>query len=180
MELEVNMSNSKTKKIFFISECLLNQNIRAYGVGNMKGSGSVADIVDLLKINDIGFSVVPCPEIPYEGLKRFACGKSHYNNEKYRAICSDLAGQFIERYKLYIDDNYKIGGFICVNGSPSCACDYCYDGEDGHTKCMEPGVFVEEIQKKLKKENLSLNFIGVRIKELDSVLEKIKNSISKL
>ncbi|MFH1644496.1 MAG: hypothetical protein ABIA74_04965 [bacterium] len=167
------MPTFRSKKIFFISECLVNQNIRAYGVGNMKGQGPVAELLDLLIKNGIGLSVVSCPEIIYEGLKRNACGKERYNNSEYRKICSKKAQELIDRYKLYLDDDYKILGFICVNGSPSCAIDYCYCDKAGKTKCSEPGVFIEEAQKKLKEENLNLEFIGVRMKELSNVLEKI-------
>jgi predicted secreted protein len=171
------METLRSKKVFFISECLLNQNLRAYGVGNMKGQGPVSEIVETLTKNGFGFSVVECPEVTYEDLKRNACGKTPYNNEQYRKICNQRAQELINRYKLYLDDDYKVGGFICVNGSPSCACDYCYDGEDGHTKILEPGVFIEEVQKQLKDNNLSLKFIGIRMKKLPEALEEIKSII---
>ncbi len=174
------MTTFRSKKIFFISECLVNQNIRAYGVGNMKGQGCVAEILNVLIKNGIGLSVVSCPEVLYEGLKRNACGKGRYENFEYREICSKKAQELIDRYKLYLDDDYKVGGFICVNGSPSCAIDYCYRGKEGKTKCFEPGVFIEEVQAKLKEEGLGLEFVGVRIKELSNVLEKINSIISKM
>lgn len=165
------------KKVIFISECLLNQNIRAYGVGNKSGNGPLKEILELLIKHDVGINIVPCPEIPYEGLKRFACGRSRYENNNYRNICFNLAQDFIDKYKLYLDDNYKILGFICVNGSPSCAIDYCYDGMDGQVKCLKSGIFIEEIQKKLQENSLDINFIGVRIKDLNIILDKIEKLI---
>ena len=114
----------RAKKIFFVSECILNQNIRAYGVGNMDGSGAVCDIVNLLTSNDIGIAVVPCPELEYEGLKRKACNKDSYENPIYHKICVRAAEDVVKRYKMYLDDDYKVYGFICINGSPTCAIDY--------------------------------------------------------
>jgi len=172
------MQHIRSKKTFFISECLVNQNIRAYGVGNMKGEGAVVEILNLLIQNGIGLSVVPCPEIFHEGLKRKACGKAHYNNERYKKLCSKIAENFIERYKLYLDDDYKVGGFICVNGSPSCAIDYCFCDYEGKEKCQQAGIFIEEVQKKLKENNLKLEFLGIRMKELDVALKKLNEIIA--
>lgn len=169
------MDTSRSKKVFFVSECILNQNIRAYGVGNMKGSGALVDIVEFIINNDWGISVVPCPEISYEGLKRSACGKERYENVPYRKQCACLAQEVINRYKMYLDDHYTVGGYICVNGSPSCANDYCYC--QGKT-CQEPGILIDEIKKKLNQEKLSMTFIGVRVKELSSVKQKILDIIN--
>jgi len=163
----------KQKKVFFISECFLNQNIRAEGASK----GNTKDLINILMENDYGITVVPCPEIIYEGLKRKACGKAAYDNLKYRKICSKLADDIIARYKLYLNDCYKVGGFICVNGSPSCAIDYCFCNKEGTEKCKEPGIFIEEIQKKLKENNLSLNVIGVRIKDISKAIETIKTCL---
>ncbi|MCK4650992.1 hypothetical protein KAT08_02330 [Candidatus Babeliales bacterium] len=171
------MTIIRSKKIFFISECLVNQNIRAYGVGNMKGEGPVADLINLLVNNGVGLTIVSCPEICYEGLKRKACGKEHYNNSEYKKLCNIEAEKVVKRYKLYLDDNYKIGGFLCVNGSPSCAIDYCYTGKQGDEKTFVPGVFIESIQEKLKEQNLNLKFIGVRMKSLGFVLSRVKEII---
>lgn len=170
----------RSKKTFFISECLVNQNLRAYGVGNMKGEGPVAELIDLLVKNGIGLSVVSCPEIYYEGLKRKACGKARYRNPEYKKICNHAAKGIVDRYKLYLDDDYKVGGFICVNGSPSCAIDFCYDGVSGHEKILEPGIFVESIQEELKRQNLDLEFIGVRMKDLNKVILRIEEIIQSM
>ena len=170
----------RSKKVFFLSECLVNQNIRAYGVGNVKGSGALNELISLLLEHDIGMTIVSCPEIPYEGLIRTACGRDRYENDEYRALCKKLAQPVVARYKEYLNDDYKVGGYICVNGSPSCAIDFCYSGESCPAKCLVPGIFIEEIQKELKAQNLELEFIGVRVKELDHIIEKIKAIIQSL
>jgi len=171
------MSFSRSKKVFFISECLLNQNIRAYGVGNVKGEGPLKEILELFMLRGVGITVVSCPEISYEGLKRSACGIERYDNEIYKKHCVKLANDVIERYKAYLADDYRVGGFICVNGSPSCAIDFCYSENN---KCNMPGIFIQELQSQLMKENLSLAFIGIRTKELDKALTKINQIIDSL
>ncbi len=171
------MTFIKSKHVVFISECLVNQNIRAYGVGNVQGEGPCCEILDLLSKNGIGLTVVPCPEIFCQGLKRNACDKEYYNNSTYRTMCSQIADYVLDRYKMYLDDGYTVGGFICVNGSPSCAIDYCYCDK---RKCLEAGVLIEELQAKLKACNLELDFIGVRMKELDIALKKINEMILRI
>lgn len=171
------MGFSRSKKVFFISECLLNQNIRAYGVGNVKGEGSLKEILELLMLRGIGITVVSCPEISYEGLKRNACGIERYDNGIYKKHCAKLAKNIIERYKAYLADDYRVGGFICVNGSPSCAIDFCYSENN---RCNLPGIFIQALQSQLIKENLSLTFIGIRTKELDKALAKINQIIDSL
>ena len=168
---------NRSKKVFFISECLVNQNIRAEGVRNIRGEGPVAELMTFFTQHGIGLSVVSCPEIAYEGLKRQACGKACYDNETYRQVCRQIADEVIKRYKFYLDDNYRIGGFICVNGSPSCAIDYCYCDKEGTQKCKGPGVFIEELQKKLGQENLKLDFFGFRAKDIDSFLENLEKVV---
>ena len=170
------MEQPRLKKVFFISECLVNQNIRAYGVRNIKGSGPITELLTLLTSYNCGITVVPCPEIPYEGLKRTACGREHYDNQIYRAQCARLAQDIITRYKLYLDDGYTVGGFICVNGSPSCAADFC--SSNNGTKCNVPGIFIEELQKRLNQEGLSLRFIGVRVNDLTNVLATLVSIIT--
>ncbi len=171
------MEKVPTKKVFFISECLVNQNIRAHGVRNIKGEGPVAELMEFFVKHGIGLSVVPCPEIAYEGLKRQACGKACYDNDEYRKVCQRIADEVIKRYQFYIDDAYRIGGFICVNGSPSCAIDYCYHDKEGKHKCQGPGVFIEELQKKLKLANLTLNFFGFRAKEMSDFLGTLEKVV---
>lgn len=166
----------KSKKIVFVSECLLNQNIRAYGVKNTKGSGPVAEIMDELVSSDVGINVVPCPEMEYEGLKRTACGKSRYETPEYRKICADLAKETIDRYKMYLNDGYDVSGFICINGSPSCGIDFCALG-GGKGWGNEPGIFIEECIAELKKNNLDLNFIGAEMFHMNKTLKKIRDVI---
>jgi len=167
----------RSKKVFFISECLLNQNIRAYGVRNMKGEGALAPILECLLSIGAGIHSVSCPEIAYEGLQRRACGKCQYCNPRYRAICAEKAREFVARYKMYLEDGYHVGGFICVNGSPSCAIEYCFSGtREG--KINERGVFIEELQRELASQHLRLNFIGIDIWNLDSAIRKIRHALA--
>ena len=168
----------RSKKLFFVSECLVNQNIRAYGVKNMVGEGPVAALLQEFIQLGVGIAVVPCPEIAYEGLRRFACGKARYANDEYSRICMQLADDLVSRYKMYLDDDYAVGGFICVNGSPSCAVDYCYCDYAGTTKCLEGGVFIECVKQKLAERKLSLRFIGYHKKNVEQVICNIREAAS--
>ncbi len=168
---------SRSNKMFFLSECLLNQNIRAKGVHNILGEGAFAPVVELLIQYGIGITTVACPEIAYEGLDRKACGKCVYQKEAYLKICKEMAQKFVLQYKAFLASGHKVGGFICVNGSPSCACDYCFLGM-GQGIAYEAGLFIEAIQKEIEIQKLKpLNFIGIDKWNLDKGLNKIKTYI---
>ena len=89
-----------------------------------------------------------------EIFSRKACGKTRYRNAEYKQICDRKAEKVLERYKHYLNDDYKVLGFICVTGT-----------------------FIESIQTKLKEQSLNLEFIGVRIKDLDKTILRIKEII---
>lgn len=165
----------KTKKTFFISECLANQYIRAEGVHNTHGDGPVAELMQFFIKHGIGISIVPCPEIAYEGLKRTASGKEYYENPTYRSVCAHLAKDVITRYKMYLDDHYNVGGYICVNGSPSCAIDYCHVN---NKKCQGPGIFIEEIQKCLAENNMTMQFFGFKASQLEELIQKLETVVN--
>jgi predicted secreted protein len=165
-----------SKKVVFISECLINQNIRAYGVKNVSGTGPVTEILNELIRNQIGFTVVSCPEVEYEGLRRRTCGKIRYDNPTYRTVCTKIAENVIKRLKMYLNDGYRVGGLICVNGSPSCGIDFCAIG-GGEGWSNEPGVFIEELEKKLKENNLSLDYVGAEMYKMPKTIAKIRQMI---
>jgi predicted secreted protein len=164
----------RSKKVFFLSECIVNQNIRAQGVQNIEGDGPVSAIVQLLTQRGVGFTIVDCPELYYEGLQRRACGKDRYENEQFREICRSVIVKMIARYKMYLADGYKVGGFICINGSPTCAVDFCFRGKG---KCSESGVFVEELKKELEKANLGMALVGYDKWNVARVLSRISQII---
>lgn len=168
------------KKIFFVSECLLNQNIRAQGVKNIEGEGPVSTVVQKIISLGAGITVVPCPEIPYEGLKRWACGRKRYDNDDYRALCKKHAEEYVlKKILAYKECGYLVGGFICVNGSPSCASDYCFGGYCAG-KCDQPGIFIEELQKELIEKGLHLKFIGYDKWHKEQCLKNMDEAFSTL
>ena len=98
------------------------------------------------------------------------------DNPVYRQLCSVSAEQVIKRYTLYLDDGYTIGGFICVNGSPSCGVDFCHRAGN---RCNEQGVFIEEFLKIAKKDGIEIPLIGFRAKELDTILASLRSLCEK-
>ena len=103
--------------------------------------------------------------------------KIHYQEDQaYRKMCATKAKSLVDRLEMYFADGYKIGGFVCVNGSPSCASDYCFLG-CGQGRSKESGIFIEEVKKELSERRLSLRFIGYDKWNMRSCLEQIQNII---
>jgi predicted secreted protein len=165
-----------SKKAIFVSECILNQGIRAEGVKNKTGDGPSYKIIKTLLDYNIGITVIPCPEIKYEGLYRKTARKIKYDNPIFRGISESISDEVVLRIKEYQKNNYKVIGILGLNGSPSCAINFCYkDYNKG--KVNEPGVLMEVLKKKLRENNLTTNFIGVENYNIEKTLFQIKEGL---
>ncbi len=113
------------KKIVFVANCLLNQNMRAKGVKNtykenQRKTNLVKPLLNLLIKYDVAIEQLPCVEVFYEGLHRKACGQNRYLNEKFLDICGKYVDEIVFLIKEMKKNNFDIRAIIGVDGSPTC------------------------------------------------------------
>lgn len=160
----------RNKKIIVVCHCLLNCNSKVEGLSLFEG---VHDIV-LNKIKE-GYGIIqlPCPEMIMYGIKRWGHVKNQFDTPFFRKQCRLMLDSYILQFKNYLKNGYTIEKIISVDYSPSCGynktCiseDWC--GSFSQIKQIpkteikdEKGVFIEELEKLLKENNLQIPIEGL-------------------
>jgi predicted secreted protein len=152
------ISIMEQRKIVFVPHCILNQSIRE------RQSDSVKEIVKMFAESDVGIIQLPCP-------KAGATAKS------YRQCCRRISAKTLCDVKDYLSRDCKVLGILGVEQSSTCG---VYRIESGKKTVPGKGVFIEELEKGMQKENFQVPIISVNTSNVFSTLEKlsvmIKNS----
>ena len=159
----------RSKRVIFLSHCILNQNTVVYPLARAKGA--YRQIIEAIMDAGIGIHQLPCPEYKYLGLKRKPMDKQEYNTAEFRKIGKDISIEAIKIMQEYIDNDYEIIGLIGINHSPACSI------RD------ERGILMEELLAACKQAGIDLKAMDVSGDYLDGkdnvmdILE-VKNFIS--
>ncbi|HBV69071.1 MAG TPA: hypothetical protein DEF04_13530 [Clostridiales bacterium] len=145
----------RSKKVIFVSHCILNQNTVVYPLA--RAEGAYRDIVTELMNNGIGIHQLPCPEYRYLGLKREPMTKEQYETKDFRRLNKGIAADAVGIIKEYISSGYNVLGIIGINESPTCSIN------------GEKGIFMEELLCCLSEEDIKLRLIDVPSDYYDSV-----------
>ncbi|HLR20633.1 MAG TPA: hypothetical protein VK087_01375 [Tissierellaceae bacterium] len=163
----------RSKRVIFISHCILNQNTVVPPLARAKGA--YREIIERLMENGIGIHQMPCPEYEYLGLSRKPMSKLEYDTDNYRNLCKKIANDILKTIKEYLNNGYNIIGLVGIKGSPTCSIR------------EEQGIFMEEVFSLLNSEGILLDRIDIPgeyvdgkdnsefIKEFESFLTKVKN-----
>jgi predicted secreted protein len=139
------------EKVLVIGHCLLNPLARVKGVKPVQ------------PIDTRGANVIqlPCPEAMFFGMKRREITKDQLDHPAYRRFCREIFTHFADLLEDLAANGVKIK-ILGVPKSPSCGVEITsVGGEPGkvkefhHRHAQEPGVFMEEIIKELKKRNVN-------------------------
>ncbi len=159
----------RSKKIVFISHCILNQNAKS--LGREKSTGSIKELVELLTQSEIGIIQLPCPQIDFNGgLGRKPKNKNSYDNKEYRAYCRKLSKEILVQIEKYLRADYSVLGILGVEFSPTCA---VHQLENGTRSTPGKGIFIEELEDEMRKKNFQVPIIGANLNNLFTTIEKI-------
>lgn len=138
------LRDERSKKVIFVSHCILNENVRYLGGAFRKGG--VDEIIDALQEQSIGIVQMKCPEqrvwggvLKKELLRAYGIRNTlmyHfvglyiplfilYTKRKYKV----LAKQVVMEIKDYIDSGFEVVGILGIGGSPSCGVNKILDIE---------------------------------------------------
>ena len=70
--------DNRSKKVIFVSSCLLNTNNKVKGLARYPGM--CKEVFDTLYENDLGIQQMDCPETLYIGIQRWWHTKNLYDN----------------------------------------------------------------------------------------------------
>ncbi|MBU3905072.1 MAG: hypothetical protein KJ906_02915 [Nanoarchaeota archaeon] len=164
----------RSKKIVFVSHCLLNQNARAFG--SEKYPGAVKDLTDMLTESGVGIIQLPCPQINYNGgLNRKLKTKDSYDNASYRKHCKNLSTDILNQVQNYLQNKYQVLGIIGVEMSSTCG---VHQVENGSKRGPGKGILIEEIEEMMHKKNFQVPIIGMNLNNLYSSMEKIQTLLN--
>ena len=165
----------RSKKVIFVSHCLLNQNVRAEG--RERFSGSFKDLLELFASSGIGIIQLPCPQIEFdgEGLDRKIKPKLNLETNGYRKHCSKISNEIIKQIENYLRNNYDVVGILGVELSTSCGVHQILNGKKN---VPGKGVLIEEIEKEMQKKNFQVPIIGVNLDNIFSSIEKVQSLLN--
>jgi predicted secreted protein len=159
----------RSKKVLFVSHCLLNQNVMA--VGKAKYTGSVKDLLELFSEAGIGIVQLDCPQLEFNnGLNRRPSVKSSANG--YRNDCKKLSSKVMKKIELYLRNDYKVLGILGVEFSQTCG---VHQIQNGSRSVPGKGIFIEELENEMQKKNFQVPVIGVNLNNIFSSIEKIQS-----
>jgi len=165
----------RSKKVIFVSHCLLNQNVRA--VGRERFAGSFKDLLELFASAGIGIVQLPCPQMEYniEGFNRTIKPKAHFETNGYRTHCHKLSADLIKQVEKYLRNSYDVIGILGVELSTSCGVHQILNGKKN---VPGKGILIEEIEKEMQKKNFQVPIIGINLNNIFSSLEKVQSLLN--
>ncbi len=170
--------DKRGKRIVYLSQCILNQNLRFPGIA--VESGAIAELLIPIIKNGIGIEPLPCLErLGWGGIKRktffkyFPMISKNIGSlklpifklflrlwlRKFKKLCKKEAKKIILQMQDYQNSRYTILGMITTNDSPTC----------GYTKTIN---FLGIISK--------FKDLGIKDEFENPTLEKMKNIIPRL
>ncbi len=159
----------RSKRVVFVSHCLLNQNTRAKGMS--KAQGGVKELMDLFSEAGIGIVQMPCPQFEANGGLDWRPKKS-YDAKPYRTYCKKLSSNILQQVKKYMSKNYKVLGIVGVEASATCA---VHQTVSGGKKSPGKGILMEEIEEAMRKKNFQVPLVGVNLNNIYSSVERVQN-----
>ena len=176
-------NDGRSKSVVFVAHCILNQN--AISDGTACFPGCIKEIVDLLRVSDVGIVQMPCPELHCLGLDR---GNIHgsstpvveENTRIRKALQQQPAMVRIERLvqdvvfqvQEYQKHGFEIKGVIGVNRSPSCGVETT---SNDNQEVEGAGVFIEALRRELAGHDIQVDFVGIKAFEMQKAVADVND-----
>ena len=174
--------DKRSKKIVFVSSCLLNTNNKVQGLARY--GGMCKEVFDELNEYGLGINQMPCPETLMLGIQRWWATKNLYASVGFRRHCRELAKQVVDYMESYEQVGYQTVAVLSCDGSPTCGVSITsYDENWGgcpnalvyNDAIVEgEGVFIEELKAEITERGLKMPpFYGLSLDDESVDMEKI-------
>jgi predicted secreted protein len=191
------LDDERSRKIIFLSHCILNENTRY--PGGAFTQGMVSAVVREIDSKGCGIVQLPCPEQKAWGgvLKKYMLLSYGLNNSGswlnlFRGILLPLfishtkwAYKKIARDTVKMIEDYKYSGFevigiVGVDGSPTCGISTCLDMKKSFDYCA--GLNIESIDRNIYNKEMYSRCLkqgkGLFFLEMDKALKRKKIAIT--
>jgi len=138
--------DKRSKKIVFVSHCLLNCNNKFPGYADVPGA--YTDFIIPILEAGVGIFQMPCLEVlGWGGVGRkhieFDLDRNNLDQDwikEYPELCAKWARWTADRYQDYVENGYQILGIIHVGDSPTCGLDHVDSFPQIHFDLLDTGV----------------------------------------
>ncbi|MFT3952189.1 MAG: hypothetical protein QM689_09665 [Oscillospiraceae bacterium] len=178
--MSMHKEDDRSKKIIFLSNCLLNANNKVYEFARYPGMFS--GVVQLLDRYGLGVMQMGCPEVLYMGNQRWWHSRNLFDNTGYRRLCRRLAEQTADYLENYQRVGYEVVAILTCDGSPSCGItksSHCPDWggrpkEVARVLMDKPGIYTEELLAELESRGIPVPEIyGLMMDDRERTNEQI-------
>ena len=172
--------DERSKKIVFVSNCLLNANNKVMEFARYPGM--FTEVVQTLDKYGIGLIQMPCPEVLHMGNQRWWHSRNLYDNAGFRRFCRTLAEQMADYMENYAIVGYDVVAVLVCDGSPTCGVTVHshYENGGGHPAEPErslregPGVYTEELLAAVAARGLEMPPVyGLKMDDRDKTNQQI-------
>ncbi len=154
--------DDRSKKIVFVSNCLLNANNKVMEFARYPGM--FTEVVQTLDKYGIGLLQMPCPEVLYMGNQRWWHSRNLYDNAGFRRFCRTLAKQMADYMENYAIVGYDVVAVLVCDGSPTCGVSVHSHYENGGGPPAEPerslrrgpGVYTQELLAAVEARGITM------------------------
>ncbi|PKM85129.1 MAG: hypothetical protein CVU86_03835 [Firmicutes bacterium HGW-Firmicutes-11] len=176
------MEDARSKKIVFVSSCLLNTNNKVKGLARYPGL--CKEVFDTLHKYGLGVNQMHCPETLYLGIQRWWATKNLYDNVGFRSFCRKLAKEVVDYMEAYEQVGYETVAVLSCDGSPTCGVtitswDENWGGSpvdlDYNAALVQgSGVYIEELRKEIEDRGVKApTFYGLALDDETADLDRI-------
>jgi predicted secreted protein len=176
------MEDARSKKVIFVSNCLLNTNNKVKGLARYPGM--CKEVFDTLHKYGLGVMQMQCPETLYLGVQRWWATKNLYDNVGFRPHCRSLAKQIVDYIQSYEQAGYETVGVLSCDGSPTCGVNLTswdenwggspVDLDYNDTLVEGSGVYIEELKKEMEERGVKIPpFYGLALDDESADMKTI-------
>lgn len=174
--------DARSKKVVFVSHCMLNQNAISDGTADFPAANT--EVVSLLLRENVGIVQLPCPELICLGLDRGDVRGGErpviVENTRIRGALqtpssaeklTDLARQAVYQITEYQKNGFRVLGVIGINRSPSCGVETTSEHNE---EVSGLGMFMAALQRELDAQGIPLTMIGIKANEIERALDSVR------
>lgn len=175
-------SDERSRRVIFVSHCILNSNTRADGHAGVPGVNQ--RVMELLMRMKVGVVQMPCPEMMCLGLDRGDVRGGErpvlVENTRIReglksnSACTVMDGmieQVIVQVEQYLKHGFNILGIVGVNRSPSCGVETTTINNE---EVAGEGAYIQRLRTALEAKGIHLGYVGTKISKVEEALLAIQ------
>ncbi len=162
--------DKRSRKIVVCCHCILNQNAKLEGIAGWPGM--ITEVVDVIRNSGAGILQMACPEMLYEGIRRFDKSYEQYDCPAFRKVCDQISMDAVAQIENYQKWNYEVAVILAIDGSPSCGYNLTQSAPGWKGLVVDhplpriryvehKGIFFEQLESHLKEIHVDIPIVGI-------------------